>query len=647
VKLNEEVKRNRELMGLTPLNEQWSGNQVFHEFQDCAGSAPTAFCWFGACIPILDEVHFLNGWPQMNATGTQGGYSIGGASPYTSSMTTNVGGGTNVWDTYENSEAVWDFLGAMAPGQVLRNMVVTGNTAQQCIQYIGPVTSGQFQQALGSGVGGGMLSGTTGPYASCGDCLTAVITPTPSWDCNGGVCSDPGTGNGQYSSSSACNTACGVTPSWDCNGGVCSDPGTGNGQYSSSSACNTACVPVIRYRCHDCTTPCSQNVIQAGFCPYTTVSSCMQACADTNKWRCGLPTKFGGTRCRPCKQFELTNGTDCYNTKQDCLDNGDCFPRRAGDKEIATYASIKKSAPNVDGGEIEIDDVELLRENIKKQLRLITESTKVSVGQARGKGVLDLTTRRLRDFKPGEEEKLLAMGTGGSQPAIEPENPTPKDIDVDKPLNEQTQTGNFIAACDCGVLGIVYGTPPSLWCPASQQGPGQWGANFYYAQNATMNGGVPTGGTFIGPFDPSNTPGDIIWLDDYGPGATFNRSIEVADGGVLPANTNYSVTDLGSCTCPGNSSCAPSSSCTQPDFDYAASCGSAHLGPAPGNAPSFQNWLDARWNGYQSGGCNHFQSVINWITPQLATATGNSLLRKQAKIDWAGCMVATGGPCNC
>jgi hypothetical protein len=154
-----EIKRNRELMALTPLNEQWSGNQVFHEFEDCAGS------------------------------GT-GNNQVG--SPYTSSMTTNVGGGVNVWDTYENSEAAWDFLGAMAPGQVMRNLVVTGNTPQHCIKYLGPVTSGQFQTILGSGVGNfGLLSGTTGPYASCNSCLAVVTTiitgntTTPSFDCDG------------------------------------------------------------------------------------------------------------------------------------------------------------------------------------------------------------------------------------------------------------------------------------------------------------------------------------------------------------------------------------------------------------------------------------------------------------------------------
>jgi hypothetical protein len=63
-----------------------------------------------------------------------------------------------------------------------------------------------------------------------------------SWDCNNGSCSDPGTGNGQYNSLSACQTACGVTASWDCDVNLgCYDPGTGNGQYNSLSACNADC----------------------------------------------------------------------------------------------------------------------------------------------------------------------------------------------------------------------------------------------------------------------------------------------------------------------------------------------------------------------------------------------------------------------
>ena len=65
----------------------------------------------------------------------------------------------------------------------------------------------------------------------------------PSWNCssNGGGCYDPGTGTGQYSTLSACQTACGGSPSWDCGPFGCFDPGTGNGQYSTLSTCQLAC----------------------------------------------------------------------------------------------------------------------------------------------------------------------------------------------------------------------------------------------------------------------------------------------------------------------------------------------------------------------------------------------------------------------
>ena len=77
------------------------------------------------------------------------------------------------------------------------------------------------------------------------------IPATPSWDCDGqGNCYDPGTGNGQYSSLSSCQTSCVIPVSWDCDGqGNCYDPGTGNGQYSSLSSCQTSCVIPVSWDC--------------------------------------------------------------------------------------------------------------------------------------------------------------------------------------------------------------------------------------------------------------------------------------------------------------------------------------------------------------------------------------------------------------
>ena len=41
--------------------------------------------------------------------------------------------------------------------------------------------------------------------------LISGNTPTESWDCNNGVCNDPGTGSGQYSTLAACTAVCVVS----------------------------------------------------------------------------------------------------------------------------------------------------------------------------------------------------------------------------------------------------------------------------------------------------------------------------------------------------------------------------------------------------------------------------------------------------
>jgi hypothetical protein len=116
----------------------------------------------------------------------------------------------------------------------------------------------------------------------------------------------------------------------------------GGPQYTACWA-NCPQPPVEKYRCYDCNTPCSQQLIDAGHCPYDTTQECMDQCTETDKWSCGKPDKFGNPRCRKCKEFELTNGTTCYPTEQDCLDSGDCGPQRAPDKD----KTIQPFAPDL------------------------------------------------------------------------------------------------------------------------------------------------------------------------------------------------------------------------------------------------------------------------------------------------------------
>ncbi|MAO34032.1 MAG: hypothetical protein CMD03_04665 [Flavobacteriales bacterium] len=102
------------------------------------------------------------------------------------------------------------------------------------------------------------------------------------WDCNPATgCYDPGTGLGQYSSLSSCQSACGITPSWDCpvnTLGGCYDPGTGLGQYSSLAACQTACVtPTPSWDCGPigCYDP------GTGVGQYASLAACQSICAST------------------------------------------------------------------------------------------------------------------------------------------------------------------------------------------------------------------------------------------------------------------------------------------------------------------------------------------------------------------------------
>ena len=83
-------------------------------------------------------------------------------------------------------------------------------------------------------------SWTTCSSIHCDSILVGNVI-APSWDCNNGICSDPGTGNGTYASLSACNAACVITPSWDCNNGICSDPGNGMGSFIDSLQCIINC----------------------------------------------------------------------------------------------------------------------------------------------------------------------------------------------------------------------------------------------------------------------------------------------------------------------------------------------------------------------------------------------------------------------
>ena len=183
----------------------------------------------------------------------------------------------------------------------------------------------------------------------------------------------------------------------------------------------------------------------------------------------------------------------------------------------------------------------------------------------------------------------------------------------------------------------------------------------------SMNGGGTTGGGSQYPPYTCNygCPGSTTPCTTYGctdPTAlNYNSTIlpNCDDGSCIPGNTVFGCMDSTAsnydpnATIDDGSCITTTSGCTQPDFDYGASCGQTHLDPAPGNAPSWTSWLNNQWNAFNgNAGCYQFGAIQNWISNQLSQGTNNQgtpwtsqqIARKQAKLDWAACMQQE---CNC
>jgi len=125
----------------------------------------------------------------------------------------------------------------------------------------------------------GTGQGAFSTYSSCDTACTMGIT---NFACMGGVApgvtSCVGPGNfvmgttyvmGVYSTMAACIAdSCNVTvmtTSWDCDPLTgCYDPGTGNGQYSTFSACQSVCTPVFSLPCDSMTATGTQFQITMG-----------------------------------------------------------------------------------------------------------------------------------------------------------------------------------------------------------------------------------------------------------------------------------------------------------------------------------------------------------------------------------------------
>lgn len=62
-------------------------------------------------------------------------------------------------------------------------------------------------------------------------------TCSPTYNCEGGACVDPGDGSGTFATLAACQANCDVPVSYNCVDGVCVDPGDGSGAFATLEEC--------------------------------------------------------------------------------------------------------------------------------------------------------------------------------------------------------------------------------------------------------------------------------------------------------------------------------------------------------------------------------------------------------------------------
>jgi|TARA_R110000822_G_scaffold309887_1_gene440555 hypothetical protein len=321
-------------------------------------------------------------------------FEWGGNDPYTSNDPTPSGGHYNVCKEMIHESLNWQLNDPNSTGQgnfpPIGTWYVFHDTIQECEDYC----IGTFDCQLTSGTPQG--GPNTPPQGGC--------FQTYPWEIN----------NGYYPTIQDCEEGCpyvnasGTSGKYKCADTNC-DPLSmaclkectecdyyevlaGNCPYDSVQECKDSdCEIVEAYRCHDCNTPCTQNQINAGVCPYVqqvngandAKAECAAACASTDKYRCANPDKFGNPRCAECKEFELSDpSVECFNTKQECVDS-DCPGTKVKDPkkfkdDVFSYLGPgkKKSGNGVIDVEVDAEFTEDPTKELKESIKRIKKQLK-------------------------------------------------------------------------------------------------------------------------------------------------------------------------------------------------------------------------------------------------------------------------------
>ena len=201
--------------------------------------------------------------------------------------------------------------------------------------------AGGFQYPLQNQItlGGGNVSSCVDPgtgdgqYTTLSECQSACLTIPESWDCDSGPggyrgCVEVFDGQGQFATQIDCQTA-NICGTFDCYAGACYDPGDGSGAFSNPHDCQNACFGAESWNC-DCTglSGCSDPYDGSG--TYSTLAECMNNCSSLVPG-CMDPTMFNYNPLATCPDgscvpfaYGCTDSTAFNYDSTANTDNGTC-----------------------------------------------------------------------------------------------------------------------------------------------------------------------------------------------------------------------------------------------------------------------------------------------------------------------------------
>lgn len=220
--------------GLTAIETGFSGAKVSVKLMDVLAGGSSNLRNMGILFRYVDATHYMFATYARAGGGLWRLYVADGSSP--------IHRGPDSSAAPVNGDTMTVTFCGQVVSILLNGVVAEGyplNFADGHHLPLSPTLLAGTQCGLQSS--GGVISSP--PYQLFDDFLVETNgTCTPTYNCTGGACVDPGDGTGTYATLAECLAGCSVAVSYNCVNGQCVDPGNGSGTFATLLACqNSGC----------------------------------------------------------------------------------------------------------------------------------------------------------------------------------------------------------------------------------------------------------------------------------------------------------------------------------------------------------------------------------------------------------------------